>query len=77
MAVSDLLKRSGGSGRSVVRWLHYLYVEADLTLPAQCYLGGSLAYQSVQDALFRRHHCLVTASDKAAQLKVCGSQNAV
>ena len=76
MAVSDLLKRSGGSSRSVVRWLHYLYVEADLTLPAQCY-WGALAYQSVQDALFRRHHCLVTASDKAAQLKVCGSQNAV
>ena len=69
MAVSFLLKRSGGSGRSVVRWLHYLCVEADLTLPAQCYWGTS-AYQSVQDALFRRH---VTASDKAAQLKVCGS----
>ena len=72
MAVSFLLKRSGGSGRSVVRWLHYLCVEADLTLPAQCYWGTS-AYQSVQDALFRRHHCLVTASDKAAQLKVCVS----
>ena len=60
----------------MVRRLHYLYVEADLTLLAQCY-WGTLAYQNVHDALFRRHHCLVTAGDKAAQLKVCDSQNAV
>ena len=76
MAVSCLLKHSRGSDRSVVRRLHYLCAEADLTLLAQCY-WGTLAYQNVHDALFRRHHCLVTAGDKAAQLKVCGSQNAV
>ena len=35
------------------------------TLPVQCYWGTS-AYQSVQDALLRRQHCLVTAGDKAA-----------
>ena len=64
MAVTCLLRRSECSGRSVVRWSHSLCVEVDWHY-LQGVIGVLQRTRGVQDALFRRHHCLVTAGDES------------
>ena len=63
--VSFLLRHSECSGRLHGARMALFVRGGRSTLPVQCYWGTS-AYQSVQDALLRRQHCLVTAGDKAA-----------